>query len=64
MHRNRRKQTTSLDERLKHHARLTQEQAMQLPPGEQREALLRKIERTEAAVQISNWLASPRSRTS
>lgn len=32
---------------------------MELLPGKRREALLRKIERTETATRISNWLAPP-----
>ncbi|RZN01682.1 hypothetical protein CWO91_33010 [Bradyrhizobium genosp. SA-3] len=64
MRRNRRKQTTSLEERLADHARLTRKRAMELPPGEQREALLRKSVRAETAVRISNWLVSPKSRQS
>jgi hypothetical protein len=63
MQRNRRKQTKSLEERLADHALLTRDRALRLPPGEEREALLRKIERTEAAAEMSNWLAPSYSRT-
>jgi hypothetical protein len=35
------------------------EQAVALPPGDERTALMKKLEQTEQAVQISEWLSSP-----
>jgi hypothetical protein len=34
-------------------------EAAKLPPGPQKEALLRKIEQLETAAHVSRWLSSP-----
>jgi hypothetical protein len=57
--RNRRKQTSSFDERLKRAADQAREAAQCLPPGPQREMLLKKAGQAETAQRINEWLASP-----
>jgi hypothetical protein len=49
MKRLRLKQATSLEERLVKEARQSRERAMSLPPGQEREARLRKARRDETA---------------
>jgi hypothetical protein len=53
------KQTTTLVERLVEQARNLRAQARSLPPGPQRESLLRKARQDEAASHMSEWLNSP-----
>lgn len=55
--RNRAKQTTSLEDRLAAFAKDVREQALQLPPGPERDALLKKAEQAEA-VHPSDWTSS------
>jgi hypothetical protein len=62
--RNRRKQTTSFDERLKRAAHEAREAAQCLPPGPQREMLLKKAGQAETAQRINEWLAAPGQRSS
>ena len=57
--RNRRKQTTSFDERLQSVAREARAAAHRLPPGQQREILLKKAGQAEMASRINAWLTSP-----
>jgi hypothetical protein len=52
-------QTDPLEQRLLAEARRLREQARQLPPGSDRAALLRKARQTDAARDISEWLAVP-----
>ncbi|MCP3401922.1 MULTISPECIES: hypothetical protein [unclassified Bradyrhizobium] len=52
------KQTVSLEERLAVGARLLRERAMTLPPGPDREALLRKAKEIEMTGNVSHWLSS------
>jgi hypothetical protein len=59
MQRLRIKHRTSLEERLANQARLLREQAKTLPPGAQREDLIRKARQTETASHMSEWLSSP-----
>ena len=61
--RNRHKQTTSFDERLQRAAREAREGARRLPPGPQRDLLLKKAGQAETACRINEWLASPGLRT-
>jgi hypothetical protein len=61
--RNRRKQTTSFDERLKRAAHEAREAAQYLPPGPQREMLLKKAGQAETAQRINEWLAAPGQRS-
>jgi hypothetical protein len=61
--RNRRKQTTSFDERLKRAADEAREAAQGLPPGPQRDSLLKKAGQAETAQRINAWLVSPGQRS-
>jgi hypothetical protein len=49
----------SFDERLAQEARRVREQAKTMPPGIERENLLRKARQTETALHINEWLISP-----
>ena len=55
----RRKQTTSFDERLQRAAHDAREAAQLLPPGPQRDLMLKKADQAETACRINEWLASP-----
>lgn len=55
----RHRQATSFQERLARFSRDVRERAIALPPGEERNALMKKLERTQWAVQMSEWLNSP-----
>jgi hypothetical protein len=59
MLRRRFKQTQSLEERLVGEATRWREQAKSLPPGADRETLIRKARQAETASRMSEWLASP-----
>lgn len=59
MKRRRFMQTKSLEERLAKQAETDRDRAKSLPPGSEREELLRKVRRTEAASHLSEWLNSP-----
>jgi hypothetical protein len=61
--RNRHKQTTPFDERLQIAAREAREATRQLPPGPDRDSLLRKAGQAETACRINQWLTSPGLRT-
>jgi hypothetical protein len=64
MKRHRFKQDKAVGERLINEARLARERAHQLPPGAQREDLLRKAREADVAADIDEWLNSPRLKTS
>src|SRR5712675_3243905 len=49
----------SFEERLAQQAQLFNDQAKMLPPGKDREILLRRARQTEAAANINEWLTSP-----
>jgi hypothetical protein len=53
------KQTQSLEERLAQEANRLREEAKLLPPGGEREALLRKARQAETGSHMSEWLTSP-----
>jgi hypothetical protein len=59
MLRRRFKQTVSLEERLAEEAKRLREEAKLLPPGAQRETLLRKARQAETGSHMSEWLSSP-----
>jgi hypothetical protein len=59
MLRRRFKQTQSLEERLSEEAKRLRGEAKSLPPGAEREALLRKARQAETGSNISEWLSSP-----
>jgi hypothetical protein len=53
------KHATSLEERLALVARERREQAERLPPGTERETLMRKARQAETAANITEWISSP-----
>jgi hypothetical protein len=59
MLRRRFKQTQTLEERLSEEAKRLREEAKLLPPGAQRETLLRKARQAETGSHMSEWLSSP-----
>ena len=59
MLRRRFKQTVSLEERLSEEAKRLREEAKLLPPGAERETLLRKARQAETGAHMSGWLRSP-----
>ncbi|GEM_PF-3271173 len=50
---------SSLKERLTQSAINLRKAAYRLEPGAEREALVAKAHKTEAAIQINEWLSSP-----
>jgi hypothetical protein len=59
MRRNRFKQQFTLEERLADEARHLREAANALPPGPEKESLLRKARQDETASRMTEWLTSP-----
>ncbi|MHC2279980.1 hypothetical protein ACVME8_006623 [Bradyrhizobium diazoefficiens] len=59
MERRRFKQMVSLEERLAEEAEHLREEAKSLPPGIEREQILRKARQAETGAHISEWLSSP-----
>jgi len=57
--RNRRKQTQPLQECLISFAETARERARRMPPGKEREALLRRARQNEVASDVADWLAAP-----
>jgi len=57
--RNRRKNVTGTSERLLESAADARKKAALLPPGPEREELLRKAREAEAAAHMNDWLTSP-----
>lgn len=57
--RNRRKQTQTLQERLAAFADSARERARNLPPGREREMLLRRAKQNEVTLNITDWLSAP-----
>jgi len=57
--RNRRKQTQSLQERLAAFADAARERARSLPPGRERELLLRRAKQNEVTSSLTDWLCAP-----
>ena len=55
----RRKQTQSLEERLSEEAKRLHDEAKLLPPGPQRETLLRRARQAETGSHMNEWLSSP-----
>ena len=53
------KPNKALGEQLIREARLAREKAEQLPPGEERNALLKKARQADTAAHINEWLSSP-----
>jgi hypothetical protein len=59
MLRRRLKQAVSLEERLSEEAKRLKEQAKALPPGPERDIILRKARQCETGSHMSEWLRSP-----
>ncbi len=59
MERRRVKQEASLEERLAGQARRLRDEAEMLPPGGERDGLIRRARQTEIAWHINEWLNSP-----
>ena len=57
-----RKNTISFQQRLAQFSREIRERAIALPPGEERTALIKKLEQTQRAIQMSEWLNTPNQR--
>lgn len=57
--RNRTKQIKSLEERLMSEAKQLRQQAAQLPPGIERDRLLRKARQDDTAAYMATWIGSP-----
>jgi hypothetical protein len=53
------KQIDPLDKRLRQHARRLRDEAQAVPPGMDRERLLRLARQAETASHIDQWLTSP-----
>jgi hypothetical protein len=51
----RRKKSAPLQERLTEWADRVRERAIQLPPGPEREALLKKVRQADTAAQLDEW---------
>lgn len=52
------KQTTSLRDRLSSFAKQVSENASRLPPGPERESLLKKARQAETASRLDGWVAA------
>jgi hypothetical protein len=59
MQRRRLKQIASLEERLSEEAKRLREQAKSLPPGPDRDILIRRARQAETGSHMSEWLRSP-----
>ena len=57
--RHRIKQSEPLEERLANESARLRGEAKQLPPGADREILLRRVRQVETALHMSKWLRSP-----
>nr|WP_249149063.1 hypothetical protein [Bradyrhizobium manausense] len=57
--RNRRKQTQSLQQRLMSFASSARERARRMPPGKERETLLKRATQNEVASSLTDWLTAP-----
>jgi hypothetical protein len=53
------KQTETLEERLAKEAERLKAQVQTMPPGLERDRLLRKARQAETASHMNDWLASP-----
>jgi hypothetical protein len=53
------KQTRSFKDRLIEEAAKFRQAAEKLPPGTERELLMRRVRQAEAAAQINDWLVAP-----
>jgi leucyl aminopeptidase len=53
------RQTKSLQDRLAAWAEEVREQAARLPPGPERDALLKKLRQADTAAHLNDWANSP-----
>ena len=53
------KQTETLEERLAHQADELHERAKVMPPGLEKDALLKRARQADTAAHVSEWLRSP-----
>ena len=53
------KQSQTLEERLSEEAKRLREEAKCLPPGAERDRLLRRARQDETALHMTEWLNSP-----
>jgi hypothetical protein len=53
------KQTQSLEDRLAEEAKRLRDQAKLMPPGPEREIMIRKARQAETGSHMSEWLRSP-----
>lgn len=54
-----RRQQTSLEDRLSAWADSVHRQAAELPPGPEREAMMKKARQADVAAQVNGWITSP-----
>jgi hypothetical protein len=59
MQRRRFEQANSLEQRLAEEAKRLRQQAKELPPGPDRERLLRKARENETVAHVTGWITSP-----
>lgn len=59
MQRRRFKQTLILEARLADEAKRLRAEAKRLPPGAERDELIRKVRQAEIASHLNEWLTSP-----
>jgi hypothetical protein len=59
MQRRRSKQTEPLQDRIASFARKAREKASQLPPGPERDGLLKKAQLADAGSHLENWANTP-----
>jgi hypothetical protein len=59
MKRQRKEHIASFDERIADHLQELKEQASRLPPGKERDELMRRVRQAETASHITEWLTSP-----
>jgi hypothetical protein len=53
------KHTMTFDERLAMSAAQLKEQGRRMPPGREKEALMKRARQTDVAAHINEWLTSP-----
>jgi len=59
MQRRRFKQTSSLKDRLASFAEAARQKALQLRPGPEKDALLKKVRQADTAARLEDWANSP-----
>jgi hypothetical protein len=59
MEHRRTKHEKSLEERLANRAHHLSDEANKLPPGDERDNLIRRVQQAEVACRINEWLNSP-----